>query len=148
MDKATSPAARNVSIYIDKVIKDWLQVIKPNISAKDLILNTILFADDQVIVASTEDKLQRAAYALNNIAITYNLKVSGNKTKAMAMKGKMNARTKLAIDNNIIEHVNSFNYLGYKITVSNNRDLGTKMNRFNKMCIIRRPLNNKIRKET
>jgi hypothetical protein len=44
------------NIYIDKVMKDWLQVIKPNILVKDLILNTILFADDQVIVASTEDE--------------------------------------------------------------------------------------------
>jgi hypothetical protein len=33
--------------------------------ANDLILNTILFADDQVLVARTEDGLQKAAYALN-----------------------------------------------------------------------------------
>jgi hypothetical protein len=50
-------------------MKDWLHVIKPNILANNLILNTILFADDQVIVASTEDDLQRAAYTLNNIDI-------------------------------------------------------------------------------
>jgi hypothetical protein len=43
------------NIYTDKVINDWLQVIKQNILAKDLILNTILFTDDQVIEASTED---------------------------------------------------------------------------------------------
>jgi hypothetical protein len=35
-------------------------VIRQNILAKDLILNTILLADDQVIVASTENKQQRA----------------------------------------------------------------------------------------
>jgi hypothetical protein len=46
-------------IYIDRVIKDWLQVIKQNILAKDLILNTVLFTDDQVIVTSMEDELQR-----------------------------------------------------------------------------------------
>jgi hypothetical protein len=52
------------NIYIDKVIKDWLQVTKPNILAKDLILHTMLFTDDQVIMVSTEDELQRAAYTL------------------------------------------------------------------------------------
>jgi hypothetical protein len=39
-------------IFTLTVIKDWLQVIKLNMLAKDLILNTILFADDRVIVAS------------------------------------------------------------------------------------------------
>jgi hypothetical protein len=40
------------------------------------------------------------------------LKISVNNTKAIAMKGEMNARTKIAINNNIIEQENSFNYLG------------------------------------
>jgi hypothetical protein len=65
------------------------------------------------------------------------------------MKGKMNVRTKIVRNNNIIKQLNSFNYLGYTITVSNNRDFRIKMDRFNQMCsTIRRTLNNKIRKET
>jgi hypothetical protein len=96
-------------------------VIKQNILAKVLILNKILFVDEQVIVASTEDELQRVAYEPNNVANEYNLKISVNNTNAMAMKAKINVRTKIVINNNIIEHVNSFNYLGYTITASNNR---------------------------
>jgi hypothetical protein len=66
----------------------------------------------------------------------------------MAMKGKMNARTKIAINNRVIEQVNSFNYLGYTITITNNRDLEIKMNRSNQMCsTMRITLNNKTRKE-
>jgi hypothetical protein len=60
------------NIYIDKVIKDWLQVIK----------HILLFADDQALVASAEDELQTGAYTLSNMAIIYNLKISVNKTKA------------------------------------------------------------------
>jgi hypothetical protein len=41
----------------------------------------------------------------------------------MTVKGKMNMRTKTVINSNIIEQINSFNYLGYTITVTNNRDL-------------------------
>lgn len=36
---------------------------------KNIILNIIFFADDQVTVASTEDEMQRAVYGVNNIAI-------------------------------------------------------------------------------
>jgi hypothetical protein len=67
----------------------------------------------------------------NNRAVKYNLKTSVNPTKAMVMKRMMKMRTKTVINNNIIEHVNSFNYLEYTIRVSNNRDLEIKMNRFN-----------------
>jgi hypothetical protein len=73
-------------------------VTKQNILAKDLILNTVLFVDKQVIMYSTEDEMQRTLYALNNKAIKYNLKISLNETKAVAMKGKMNVRTKIVIN--------------------------------------------------
>jgi hypothetical protein len=44
-----------------------------------------------------------------------------------------------------IEQVTSFNYIGYTITVTNNRDLEIKMNRSHKMCsTVGRTLNNKI----
>jgi hypothetical protein len=42
-----------------------------NILTEYLILNTALFADDQVIVAVTEDKMQSALYALCSIAVKY-----------------------------------------------------------------------------
>jgi hypothetical protein len=51
----------------------------------------------------------------------------------MAMKGKINVRTKIVLKNNIIAQVNVFNYLGYAITVSNNMDAEMKVNRFNQI---------------
>jgi hypothetical protein len=74
------------------------------------VLNTVLFADDQVIVASRDDGLQRASYTLSSIAIKYNLKISVNEMKEVIMKGRMNVGTKIVRNNNIIEKVNCFNY--------------------------------------
>jgi hypothetical protein len=56
-------------------------MIKQNILMMDLILNTILFAYDQVIVASMEGKIQTAVYVLNSIVKKYSLKISVNKTR-------------------------------------------------------------------
>jgi hypothetical protein len=56
-----------------------------------------------MIVANAEDGLQREAYTLNNIVIIYHLKISVNKTKSMGMKGKVNVRITIVINNNIIE---------------------------------------------
>jgi hypothetical protein len=107
-------------------------MIKQN-AMMNLILNTILFADDQVIVTSIEDDMQRAVYALNNVAMKYNLKISVNKTKTMALKGKVNVKSKIVLNNHIIEQVNSFSYLGYTIAVTNNKDLEVTLNRFHQM---------------
>jgi hypothetical protein len=39
-----------------------------------LILNTFLIADEQVIVASTEDEIQTAVHAVKNLATKYSYK--------------------------------------------------------------------------
>ncbi|KAF2897946.1 hypothetical protein ILUMI_08229 [Ignelater luminosus] len=48
---------------------------------------TALFADDQVIIADSEESLQRAAHQLYMTSKQYNLRISIKKTKAMAFKG-------------------------------------------------------------
>jgi hypothetical protein len=77
-------------------------VSKQNILAKNIILNTYLRKDDQIIVANIKDELQRAAHALKNIATKYNLKISVDNAKAMTMKGKMDVTTKIVTKNHII----------------------------------------------
>jgi hypothetical protein len=140
-----SPVLFNISI--DKVIKEWQHKIKQNVMIKNLILNTILFADDQVIVTSTEDDVQRAGNALNSVAMKYNLKIAVNKTKKMALKGNVNVRQKIVLNNNIIEQENSLIYSGYTIAVTN-KNLEIKLSRFHQMCgTIRRTLNKKNKKK-
>ena len=46
----------------------------------------LLFADDQVIIADTEDNLQKAMHKLNQIT-EYSLTTSAQETKSMAFKG-------------------------------------------------------------
>jgi hypothetical protein len=47
----------------------------------------VLYADDQVLTAKSEDELQVAALRLSNIAKKYNLKISTSKTKSLGMCG-------------------------------------------------------------
>ena len=41
-------------------------------------MNTKLYADDQILMATSEDELQIMAYHLNLIAGKYNNKINGN----------------------------------------------------------------------
>ena len=73
------------NIYLDDTLTKWLkQDITGTKLSKNQQLSTLLFADDQVIIADTEDNLHKAAHKLNQIIIEYGLTISVQKTKSMA----------------------------------------------------------------
>ena len=49
------------------------------------LVNMILYADDQTLMATSEDGLQTMAHHLNLIARKYKTTISSTKTKSMAM---------------------------------------------------------------
>jgi len=49
------------NLYLDEVIWIWLQKLKTSKYFKELIFNTLLFADDQFIISDTEDNLTKGS---------------------------------------------------------------------------------------
>ena len=74
------------------------------------LVNTILYADDQILMATSEDELQTMAYHLNILTRKYGMTISSTKTKSMAMWGNHIHRAKIVINKNIIEQVTYFKY--------------------------------------
>ena len=61
-----SPAVFNVCM--DDLLRNWKHKVDAGIVPKrNLYLNTLLFADDQVVIQDSEDKLQKSVYILNQI---------------------------------------------------------------------------------
>jgi len=105
------------NIYIDKITQKFKMVIKKGIQLNNRkLVNTILYACNQILMATSEDELQTMAYHLNLMARKYKMTISSTKTKSMAMCGNHIQRVKIVIYNNIIEQVTDFKYLGYCIT--------------------------------
>jgi hypothetical protein len=50
-------------------------------------VNTVLYADDQILMATSEDDLQTMAHRLKLIARKYKMTISSTKTKSMATWG-------------------------------------------------------------
>jgi len=84
---------------------------------RNLYFNTLLFADDQVIIQDSEDKLQKSVSILNQMSKDYNLKISKDKTKIIDFKGKHFVHSKIEIDGSILEQVKQFNYLGCELSL-------------------------------
>jgi len=80
------------------------------------LVNRILYADDKILLTISEDDLKRMAYHLNLIARKYKMTISSTKTKSMAMWGNHILKVKIMINDNIIEQVTDFKYLGHCIS--------------------------------
>ena len=63
-------------------------------------------------MATSEDELQTMANHMNLIASKYQLTISSTKTNSMAMCGNHILRVKTVINDNSIEKVTDFKYLG------------------------------------
>lgn len=139
------------NLYIDDVLRIWKENnVAPGIElGPSQYLNTMLFADDQVIIQDKEDKLQMAVHRLHQLSKLYNLRISKTKTKTMAFLGSNPIRTKIVIEDQVLEQVSHFQYLGCDITYDEDKDIKNKVNTFQRICgTIRRTLKNKTRKET
>ena len=64
----------------------------------------------------------------------YNHKISTDKTKIMAFKGKHLVRSKIEIDGSIFEKVRQFHYLGCEVSLDDEPDFDKKINRFQGIC--------------
>jgi hypothetical protein len=89
---------------------------------KELIFNTLLFADDQFIISDTEDNLQKAIYLLHSISKEYNLEIATKKTKVFGFVGTDHLRAKIIINDETLEEVSQFAYLGCSISYQFSND--------------------------
>jgi hypothetical protein len=91
------------------MIRRWKAEIKTGIKLNDRIcINTMLSADDQVILQESESDLQMSVYKLHQLYSEYNMKISLTKTKTLAFHVKQSVRTKTIIDNYTLEQVTHF----------------------------------------
>jgi hypothetical protein len=69
-------------------------------------------ADYQFIISDTEDNLQKAVYSLYSVLKGYNLEIATKKRKVFGFVGTVHLRTKIVINDETLEQVNQFTYLG------------------------------------
>jgi hypothetical protein len=105
------------NIYVNNIVQEFKTMIKKEIQLNNRkYINTILYADDQILMATSEDESQKMAYHLNLTAREYNMTLSSTKTKSIARWGNQIQRVKIVIKDKIIEQVTEFKYLGYCIS--------------------------------
>ena len=102
-----------------------------------------------VRISDTEDNLQKAVYLLNSISKEYNLEFATKKTKVFGFVGADHLRTKIIINNETLEQVSQFTYLGCSISYQFSNDVESKLAKFLQLIgAIKRTIFRKVRTET
>ena len=136
-------------MYLDKITRIWLKEPETSKYFNELISNTLLFADDQFIISDTEDNLQKAVDFLYNKSKEYNLEIATNKTKVIGFVGTDHLRTKIIINDEILEQVNQFIYLSCSISYQCSNDVEFRLSKFLQLIgTIKRNIFKKARIET
>ena len=81
--------------------------------------NALMYADDLILLSTTEEGLQNSMNALYQFCITWKLNINYKKTKCMTFsKGTIRKEPKFYINNVLIENTKTFKYLGFTISSS------------------------------
>jgi hypothetical protein len=97
---------------MNAIIKEFRQICYGYIALnRNLQLDAMIFADDLVLLAASEDDLQHSLYNFKLEAEKYSLEISTEKTKIMVFCGKAPVPSKICLNNKILERINEFKYL-------------------------------------
>lgn len=128
------------NIIMDEIVKKVKT--KRGYPMGDNTISVVCYADDAILLARSEDDLQRILHEFNTTAKMFNMQISSEKTKCMTISINP-IRCKLEIDGKIIEQVNKFNYLGTLLTSNGTTEEELK-SQVDKACRIAGCLNDMI----
>jgi hypothetical protein len=105
--------------------------------------------DDQFIISDTEDNLQKAVYLLYNVSEEYNLEIATKKAKILGFVAADHLRTKIIINDETLEQVSQFTYLGCSVADQFSTDVEFKLEKCLQLIgTIKRTIFKKVRTET
>ena len=81
----------------------------------DREIKILCYADDAVLIAESEDELQRLLYQFNTTARKFKINISVTKTRATTTS-KIPLRCTLEIDGKSVQQEMKFKYLGIEIS--------------------------------
>ena len=102
-----------------------LSRLRAKSKTRTILIRELLFADDAALTSHTEEGLQRMLDKFSNACKEYGLTISIKKTQVMGQN--VTVKPQLQIDNQLLETVQEFTYLGS--TISSNTSLNAELTR-------------------
>ena len=103
------------NLYTEIIFREVAEM--PGLRVGGRIINNIRYADDTVLLAESENDLQTLVDIIKTKSENYGLLMNVKKTKTMVFSKKETVPSvNITINNNMVEQVKSFTYLGQLVT--------------------------------
>lgn len=114
------------NIYIDELAKSLELSDIPGLTLSDTQVKCLLFADDLILLAPSNEALQQQLDHLQTFCQTWALTVNLDKTKIMIFQKRPRGQgdqTRFFLGSHEVEHTHDYTYLGLHITSTGNFNL-------------------------
>src|SRR5215469_11224399 len=99
------------NLYSEMIMREIKELEEIRLNGYNI--NNITYADDTVLVADSEGKLQGLLNVLNVVSDRKSLKINKSTTEVMVISRTIiNPRVNIRIDDYLVKQVSRFNYLG------------------------------------
>ncbi len=97
-------------MYVDELIK----MMKTRCERETFIdwLHILLFMDDTVLLSTSRPNILRKLRILNEFCDEYGMRINAEKTKFFVISGRPGDAEPLRVDGLVVQHCNSYTYLG------------------------------------
>jgi hypothetical protein len=103
-------------VYAEMMMIEAMQDVEEGVRVGGELVKDVKFADDQGMVASTEQGLQQLINTLETTAKNYDMRINVKKTKTMLVSKEVGKKMNIIINGQVVEQVSKFKYLGAMIT--------------------------------
>ena len=106
------------NLYINGIVKkiDDSRKVSIKLDNSTFKLNVLLYADDIVILAESENELQNSLNELSRFCELWKLSINPSKTKCIVFnRGNRLCRCKIYVEGILLENVKSIKYLGFTL---------------------------------
>ena len=100
------------TLYAEAMMIEAMEGVEEGIKVGGKLLQDVRFADDQGMVADTENGLQKIMERLSATAEEYRMKINIKKTKVMRVSKSGGGRVSIMLEGKEVEQVRNFKYLG------------------------------------
>jgi len=100
------------SIYAESLMLEAMSDVDEGVNVGGKLLKDVRFADDQGMVANTENGLQKLMDRVNETSKRYGMKINVKKTKTMIVSKSGGGVVNVLVDGQKVEQVHQFKYLG------------------------------------
>lgn len=100
------------SIYQERMMREVMENMQDGIQVGGSTIAEVRFADDQALLADSEEGLQRIMGRLDQVAQGFNMKINLKKTKVMHISKSIGDKLDIQIRGTQLEQVHRFRYLG------------------------------------